>query len=200
MRTRQILEALGAIATIIFIACLTCGCAARIPGDGRLVLVTADETLANTTYPFKDANGNAGTIRVGDALRKGVHYWDALGAKLRTAEDITPEDGEPVATLHYKVASALDELFVGADSWYSTVDGDVHIPIDRLGVRDTQEGFTDLTVTADLAHEAGHALGLMHISDTSALMYRAASWRDDLSASDKVEFCKTAIYAAGECP
>jgi hypothetical protein len=149
MGTMKILMLLAAIATLS-------GCAAHAPGDGRLVAVRLSPAVADyQVAPDNDATGGKlPAVSLSSFAADGVHYWDAVGAQLRVGADetqaafvleVVPDDGG--------VGAPTD-----AEGWFDNVDGKIHVvlPLRFSGPPATYRSF--------FAHEAGHALGLDHVS------------------------------------
>jgi hypothetical protein len=177
----------SAAAALAFVLLASAGCSRPLPGDGRLVRVTVGASLASTWVQVVRADGTLATTALGPYVRRGVRYWDAVGACLRTDDDITP--GNPIAAeLHVVADSALDRALDGAPAFYSELDGAVHVATDELRARgDTY--YPEVELTALFAHEAGHALGLAHEAPCTAVMAQGC-WLPALTAIDAAQFAR----------
>ncbi len=171
----------GSTAAAVIVLLASAGCGQRLPGDGRLVRVTVEPALASTMVQVLRADGTPATTALGAYITRGVHYWDAAGARLRTADELAP-DAPIAAELHVVADSALDRALDGAPAFYSELDGAVHVAVDELRARgDTY--YPEVEFAALFAHEAGHALGLAHERPCTAVMAQRC-WLPALTAVD----------------
>ncbi len=165
------------------------------PGNGETVIVDIDPEL--DACPLTLADGTSTTV--GAAIRFGIRYWDATGACLRTADQLTHEKvGANARRLHVwsndsahdagtNVATHGEQLAAYRHNY-----GDVEVHLSRLQTQGLSDFYwTQFVVT--FAHETGHALGLDHVTDTDAVMYPNATRgnaRDDLADADLKEFTR----------
>lgn len=169
---------------------LVVGCRTSVPGDGRLVLVVVDDAVSTLPINVVGADGTLGQGQLGDYVAQGVRYWDAVGARLRTPEQVTAEDGEPAATLHVVVASSTEHLFDGAPAFYADVDGEIHVDLAQFRAKGSTY-YTATEFAAMFAHESGHALGLDHEPGCSGVMSQKC-WLPALTAADVAQFARVA--------
>lgn len=201
-RARQTVQAVLAIIWFVIMFAITCGCAARLPGDGRLVIVTVDDAVAQKMVSVVDAAGHVSPRPFGEAASAGARYWDAVGVRLRTYDALTPAEWNetPAAIVNIQCASAVETSVEGEHfGWQSPVDGNIRIECDS-DVYKPGNAFTADQLAAAFAHELGHALGLNHVQDSHAVMYRDSAATPTITAADRAEFCARAITAPGVCP
>jgi hypothetical protein len=173
-------------AGVVLALCIVCiGCRQQIPGDGRPVLVTVDESLASLPVQVVRADGTQASATLMPYVARGVRYWDAVGARLRVADDWLPGDGI-AAELRIVPASALDHALDGAPAFYSELDGAVHVDLAQLRARGGIY-FPEVELRALFAHEAGHALGLDHVPHCKGVMAQHC-WLDGLTSVDVAQF------------
>ncbi len=140
-----------------------------VPGDGRLVLVEPDAVVE---------------AAFGGALARGVRYWDLVGARLRTPGEVIDPD-VAAATLAVRSEGTRDRSADPVLAWYSESDGAIHVPVAELeGL-----GLGGDELTALLAHEAGHALGLGHIAEAAGVMSPHVPPLHSITQADGAEFC-----------
>lgn len=178
------------------------GCSARVPGDGRLVLILVDADVADLLVPAVDSSGSVpGMVRLGSAICAGVRYWDEVGAHLRCPEDVAPNDPVEAASVRVVRAPAVDELFDDGFAWFNHVDGKIYAPTDRMLAESaaSTKKFSYNSWASIFAHEAGHALGLQHEDVGGIIMNPNATWRSGLAPEDKAQFCAAAIHTEGAC-
>jgi hypothetical protein len=176
------------------------GCAPRIPGDGRLVLVAFEPGVEARQVDTAEL----GPVTFGEAIDAGAQYWDVVGARVRTRYDLTAAEravaeDEAAATLTFRCATdtqrSLEDLLyrIDAFAWYNESDGEIYVD---CGGPD--RGYEWTWLTAAFAHEIGHAMGLDHVSG-HAIMNAAGSDYSAIQTADKAEFCRTAIHNAEVC-
>ena len=157
-----------AVAVVFF-----AGCARKVyPGDGRLVVVEI--------APELDACPLLGST-VGEAVRQGIAMWDEAGARLRTVDKLQPEEQNeaehaPRLPVHGTCPSAQ---YDPTAEWgeYENTSGEIVL---HNWLPDTRW----IVATSLVAHEAGHAIGLDHVPDPTAIMHADAAERADLSDAD----------------
>ena len=177
--------AAGASVAVVVLLLASAGCRKPIPGDGRLVLVRVDTSVASTKVQVVRADGSLATTALGPYATLGVHYWDAVGARLRTADE-RAVDESAAGELHIVADSALDRALDGAPAFYSEIDGAVHVDLDQLRARgDTY--YPEVELAGLFAHEAGHALGLEHEAACTGVMAQRC-WLPALTAVDVAQF------------
>src|SRR5262249_9676981 len=150
----------GSTAAAVVVVLASAGCSQPLPGDGRLVRVDVDAALASTPVQVVCDDGTLATTTLGPYVARGVRYWDAVGARLRTADELAG-DAPVAAELHVVADSALDRALDGAPAFYSELDGAVHVNLEQLRARGDAY-YPEVEFAALFAHEAGHALGLGH--------------------------------------
>jgi len=177
----------GGSAAAVVALLASAGCSQRLPGDGRLVRVTVAASLASMSVQVVRGDGTLATAALGPYVTRGVRYWDAVGACLRTDDDIGP--GETIAAeLRVVADSALDRALDGAPAFYSELDGAVHVAADELRARGDVY-YPEVELTALFAHEAGHALGLAHEPPCTAVMAQRC-WLPALTDADTAQFVR----------
>jgi hypothetical protein len=174
------------VAAIVLALVSAAGCRRTVPGDGRLVLVRVDAALAALPVQVVLDDGTLATASLEPYVARGVRYWDAVGARLRTVAQRTPTDGPVAADLGIVADSALDRALDGAPAFYSELDGAVHV--DRAQLRAQADiYYPEVELAALFAHEAGHALGLEHERAGSGVMAQRC-WLPALTATDVAQF------------
>ncbi len=177
--------AAGSSVAVVVLLLGTAGCCQPVPGDGRLVRVTVDAAVASTKVQVVHADGTLATTMLGPYATCGVHYWDAVGARLRTADELAAGD-TVAAELRIVADSALDHALDGAPAFYSEIDGAVYVDLDQLRARgDTY--YPEVEFAGLFAHEAGHALGLVHEPECTGVM-APGCWLPALTAVDVAQF------------
>jgi hypothetical protein len=167
-------------AAMLVSAMLASACRVVVPGDGRLVAIEVAPDIADHEVQIFTGRHTSEAHRLGEYVAAGAHYWDAVGARLRTADEIGEE--VPAVTVRIEVADAFTSAFSdGHPAWYGYTDGAVHVVLDGY----FDQGFAP-SYSSLFAHELGHALGLDHISG-DAVMHPGESWRR-LQAADVEQF------------
>lgn len=179
---------------LILLVIVANGCSNRrivYPGDGSLVIVDIDADVDRTPVTVQ---GSANQT-VGDAIRKAIRYWDQAGARLRTVDQLTDTDASSVPdAVHLTVTSQLDEAAIekGFDAFYNYDTGNIQLFLQRWATTDlTTRQWYWLVVT--IAHEAGHAIGLDHVTDVNAVMYpddTNFNSRANLAPADMTEYAR----------
>jgi hypothetical protein len=179
----------GGPAAVVVVLLASAGCSQPIPGDGRLVRVDVDESVTSTIVQVVRSDGTLSRTALGPYVTRGVRYWDAVGACLRTADEIAP--GAVIAAeLHVVADSALDRALDGAPAFYSELDGAVHVDLEQLRARGDAY-YPEVELAALFAHEAGHALGLLHEPECTGVMAQRC-WLPALTAADVAQFTRVA--------
>ena len=171
---------------IVLALAASAGCRATVPGDGRLVLVSVDAALAVLPVHVVLGDGTLATSSLEPYVARGIRYWDPVGARLRTAQQRTPADGPVAAELRIVADSALDHALDGAPAFYSELDGTIYVDRGQLRARGDIY-YHEVELTALFAHEAGHALGLVHEPTGSGVMAQRC-WLPALTATDIAQF------------
>lgn len=180
------------LGTLVAVAAMAAcsGCRHPVPGDGRLVLVQVDDALAALPVNVAQPDGTLAQAQLGDYIAQGVRYWDATGARLRTPEQVTADDGEPAATLQIVVASSVDHSLDGAPAFYADIDGQIHVDPAQFRAKDGTY-YAAVEFAAMFAHEAGHALGLDHEPGCTGVMSQQC-WLPALTDADVAQFGRVA--------
>lgn len=147
------------------------GCSVRYPAD-RLVLVTLDSAFS-THY--------VGGVAEGTLIAEGIRYWDVCGARLRTQQQITDADGPVVDVLRID-RSDFDASLWGTSEVGRYYDGGITLYSWAL----IQLKPDQLRTAA--AHEAGHAMGLVHVADDTAVMFAHLTDDTQITDADAAEF------------
>jgi hypothetical protein len=72
---------------LVVLICLAGGCngvGVQIPGDGRLVIVSYDRSFDEKMLPWAAPESSA--------VRAGIHFWNQLGASVRTPDEVSPSE------------------------------------------------------------------------------------------------------------
>ena len=187
---------------IAALALFAAGCSRVVyPGDGRLVIVEIDPALDGCPVQLED--GSATTV--GQIARAGIRYWDAAGARLRTADQLTAADQAEAGAAPRLRISGDSCQEAGADVTYGTggsviapagvaeymlLEGVIRLHLRRWAVQHLSRGGL-VGIATTIAHETGHALGLNHVPEADAIMCAtAAAARDDLALADFREFAR----------
>lgn len=163
---------------------LSSGCLRYYPGDGQLVLVTLDDAFYRNSITDTD-----GTQHVeADDIEQGLLWWNVVGARLRTKNQIELTDLlqiDKAPRLHISRSDTQTSLIGGGEAGqYDSLTGEVTlyawavIELDQAQLR------------CAAAHEVGHAMGLQHVADPEAVMYYALADRTGINDSDIAEFTK----------
>lgn len=127
-----------------------------------------------------------------DAIKNGIAWWNGLGAKLRTPDQLLPADMAAAAKaphLRFHWGPAL--LYPTAAGYYSNIFGDVSLFENVLGPTPLKFkcSFEGLA-----AHEAGHSLGMQHVKTPGSIMFSTAGCGLDNKGKptpdDVAEFCR----------
>ena len=178
----------GSAAAAVAMLLASAGCSQPLPGDGRLVRVDVDPALASTPVQVVYDDGTLATTTLGPYVARGVRYWDAVGARLRTADELAGDDAPVAAELHVVADSALDRALDGAPAFYSELDGAVHVNLEQIRSRGDAY-YPEVEFAALFAHEAGHALGLGHEPACTGVMAQGC-WLPALTAADVAQFAR----------
>lgn len=162
------------------------GCRPSVPGDGRLVLVRVERSLATLPVQVVRDDGALVTASLAPYVADGMRYWDVVGARLRTVAQATATDGPVAAELDVVADSALERACDGAPAFYSALDGAVHVDREQLCARG-DAWYPEVELRALFAHEAGHALGLEHEPAGAGVMAQRC-WLPALSGADVAQF------------
>lgn len=179
----------------ILLLLILSGCQDRvIPGDGTLAIIDVDDGFwANDLLvPDKyeqvaaDADGTGPITSEMAAVRAGVHYWNKLGANIKLADEVTEDNHAPHFSLRRGGTGIDDSTTIGTE-WPTL--GYAIIYVDTMKNLNL---FDYRFMRANVAHEIGHALGMVHISsETGAIMTPVLSWiYNDPSDDDQNQFCK----------
>jgi hypothetical protein len=135
--------------------------------EGRIVRVQLDDAFS---------------IAEREEIRAGVHYWNAVDARLRL-DDEAPEAELAEAPRLYFERSAAPASSTGAvgQCWRTQSNRIVLF----MGGALSEDPPISATVMA--AHEAGHAMGIWHIDDL-AVMNASPYWLSKLSTADVLAF------------
>lgn len=184
---------------VVALAAVVAGCSpSRViyPGDGRLVIVDIDPAL--DACPLRRDNGTVTTF--GAAVRAGLQYWNAVGVRLRTPNELLLSEADE--------AKKAPRLRVFGDPEIAGRDWDKNDGTQRIAQYNyagTVQLFTRfwtvtqiddrywMEITSTIAHEFGHAIGLEHVSEKEAVMYYEAlpeNARDDLADADMREHAR----------
>jgi hypothetical protein len=177
----------GSAAAVVVILLASAGCSQPLPGDGRLVRVAVDASVASARVQVVGADGTLATRALGPYVTRGVRYWDAVGACLRTVDEMPP-DVAVAAELRIVADSALDRTLDGAPAFYSELDGAVHVDVEQLRARG-EIYYPEVEFAALFAHEAGHALGLSHEPPCTGVMAQRC-WLPALTDADIAQFAR----------
>lgn len=194
---------IGIVALVLF----TAACSNQrmvYPGDGQLVIVDVDPALDQCSIVLSAIPNVRSTesSTVGNAVRVGIRYWDQVGVRLRTVDQLTASDQPDIATaLHLRIFGDCADIGTAANAQFSTntklaeyhfSTGQIELYLNYWNVNYIDEkGW--LWVTMKIAHEAGHAIGLDHVGDPSAVMYpnnTDQNARADLAAADVAEHAR----------
>jgi hypothetical protein len=132
-------------------------------------------------------DGTLATTTLGTFVTRGMRYWDAVGARLRTADEVAPDE-MIAAELHIATASALDHSLDRAPAFYSELDGAVYVDPEQLRARGDSY-YSEVEFAALFAHEAGHALGLQHEPLCAGIMAQRC-WLPRLTNVDITQFVR----------
>lgn len=203
-RTKQTVQAVLAVLWFVIMAVWVCGCAARVPGDGRLVVVTVDDAVGEKLVSVVDADGHVSARPFAEAVSAGARYWDSVGARLRTYDALTTAEWneKPAATVRIECSNAVEDLTQGnASAWIDDTDGNIRINCSDAAWK-ANNVYTAPQLAALFAHELGHALGLPHAAgaDHAAVMSPHSAITPALLPADVALFCAHAIAAPGVCP
>jgi hypothetical protein len=165
------------------------GCRCPVPGDGRLVLVTLDERIVEHLVGV--ALTDRGVSQpLGPFVARGARYWDKVGARLRTLDQLAYDEQDEAArarTVHIEPTSGIEHAFDDAIAFYSDLDGFIRVDLSNPEL-DANHGFyRPIDFESLFAHELGHALGLDHEPGCSGVMSPGCSF-DELSSIDVAQF------------
>lgn len=190
----------GSLALVLILLAGCGGCDNRrivYPGDGRLVIVD----IAPELDACMVMRSNTVPTGVGWVVRTGIRYWDTVGVRLRTPEQLNSAEAADEAPTAQHVRVHGNVAIAGTNpngqydpnkgiAEYHFATGDVELYLENWNMQDVDaKGWNWLTATA--AHEFGHAIGLDHVSDEAAVMYHARTddnARTDLAGADVVEY------------
>lgn len=184
--------------TLVSVGCT--GSASRLPGNGSLVLVDIEDGLGTVRIPAGGDGDIMRTAPIWDAVEVGVRYWDTVGSKFRVPEDITAEDGQPVATLAIVAASADEEKNDDRGMWFDGDDGKIHVAVEHL-LANAPNGYYDYyAFVASWARFTGLSMGLKDEGQSTDVMYPVSPARLDLAPDDVAQFCKVVAPSSAACP
>jgi hypothetical protein len=142
-------------------------------GDGRLVLVDVDPEFGKHQILNETESHWIGI---------GLHYWDVVGARIRTTQEAADE---PEAAIAPHVSIVRSEIHLG-DYVGTCWSGERKITLyaDRLET----DGASNWTWEASTAHELGHLMGLSHVGDPTAIMNADIPSMGAIDDGDVTEF------------
>lgn len=156
------------VAVVCLVAAAGCDSAPppQISGAGDLVVVTYDNSFEDNL--FDDGRSEA------EALREAIHFWNVLGANLRTPDevpDVKPRFAIKRDSFSWPGSNTSGICWPGLG--YITL-----YPNDMKG----EGSYRYNRFRNNAAHELGHALGLGHVGNTTdkadgwAVMSTDVSW------------------------
>lgn len=187
---------------VLIAGCGGCGNRIVYPGAEQLVVVDVAPELEQCPVVLSAIPNVRSTMSttVGNAVRDGIRYWDLVGAHLRTSDQLSPEEqANAAAAEHIRVHGDCSQLGTEAEKQYvsGTMLAEYHFSTGdiELYLRYWSVNYIDEKgwqwATMKMAHEAGHAIGLDHVSEPDAVMYPSntdENARADLAAADVSEY------------
>jgi predicted Zn-dependent protease len=182
----QIVIILGVIAMVAFGAS---GCDTRMvyPGLGQLIIVDIEPNI--DSFPVTHPPGSIAKETVGEAVRQGIRYWDYVGVRFRTLDQLEDSDIDDVPSAPHLIVTS-QPVDTDGDARFTFDDGKIHLFLDKLVTKNVNTQQWSWLV-GTIAHEAGHAIGLDHVDDPSAVMYphnNLKNVRNGLAPADVVEY------------
>lgn len=150
----------------------------EIPGGyGELVIVDYDEDFENEI--MTDGKAEA------EGVRAGIHYWNDLGANMRTQDELT---NVPSNASHYHIKRDSFS-WPGVNAMGLTMPGLGYSTIYPSVLRNYGM-WTWKDMRQTVAHELGHAIGMNHVDGKGVMNKSDAYYNNDPSELDMDEYLR----------